>query len=212
MIEHILAIIYLFPWYVALDLIPWALLTILKHRFEKHFIFDNFSGNKYVDTILHSIEEEIIFRYFPYAYFGLPGVVVGSIIWGILHIYNRGITKQEKLLYLVYYISVSIFFIYAFIVDIFAPLFYHVLHNVMIDYMERKWLKKIEKSVKKSKYIKTTSEKISSSLPIPIGQTGEMKPVKVKIPMTLKYVKTTQEYTFYEPKEPIRFKYVKVKV
>jgi len=151
--------LYYFPWYVALVLIPMMVHVIIVRALGiTPDMFQSLNSvRSYLLSVLYfPLFEEMIFRGLPYLFFGTLGVVVGSTVWVLLHpawqiqfIYGR--LPRSKVVgfiasAIMYYGFNSVFYSMMWLSGAgFVAILYHMIHNgwlttgeVIVKYMKRK--------------------------------------------------------------------------
>lgn len=145
-------IIYYFPWYVGLVLVPMVIrVTIERAIGIRPETFEDIClpilGMSYetafktitLTVLYYPLFEELIFRGLPYFFFGWMGVVIGSTVWVLMHPawqlqYLSKYPLSKKIIFTLtstgYYVSNAIFYSMLWINDAgLVAILYHIIHN-----------------------------------------------------------------------------------
>jgi hypothetical protein len=104
--------------------------------------------------------EEVFFRGIPLALFGLPGLVIGSAVWALLHPVSqlqlvRGNPVSKKILFTIttsfYYACCAVFYSMVWLASGIVAFLYHSMHNALV--MLTEYLREVEPPWHKPKYI-----------------------------------------------------------
>jgi len=153
--EFLLKLAHYFPYYVALVLVPMIVRTILEdlilgiraEYFETHLRLHVSYEEAFKTFVLVSLYfplfEELVFRALPLNLFGLPGLVIGSAIWVLMHPawqlqYLSELPLSKKLAFTatctLYYSLNAIFYAIVWLNgDGLVALAYHMIHNTWIQ-------------------------------------------------------------------------------
>ena len=146
--------LYYFPWYVGLVLIPMAIrvtieraIGIRPETFEDRvnpLLPINMSYEAAFRTITitvfyYPLFEELLFRGLPYLFFGTLGVIIGSLVWVIMHPawqlqYLSAYPLRKKLIFTAtstgYYVANAVFYAMMWLNGAgLAAILYHIIHN-----------------------------------------------------------------------------------
>lgn len=141
--------VYYFPWYVGFVLVPMvirlAIERVMGVRSEVFYstIHSVSLESAFMEVVLavfyYPFFEELIFRGLPYLFFGFLGVVVGSLIWVVMHPawqlrYLSSFPLKKKVGFLLtsswYYSMNAVFYTIMWLNSAgLAAILYHMLHN-----------------------------------------------------------------------------------
>jgi hypothetical protein len=157
------AALQLFPLWLLLDLAPSVIAgaivsKVLKmpiHQIRRPVLFE--PGDTTWLTLIGPFFEELFFRGFPMLVLGgLPGLVIGSIVWIAAHIPSRytlveAYPRLKRAAYLITYVTVlilsSAFYITAWILNGATAILYHVIHNTIAVLATRRGGREKEKGI-----------------------------------------------------------------
>ena len=147
-------LLYYFPWYVGLVLIPMVIRVVIERAigirpemFESRITLPlpiNMSYETAFRTIAltvlyYPLFEELLFRGLPYMFFGLLGIVVGSTVWVIMHPawqlqYLSALPLRKKIVFTItsssYYVANAVFYSMMWLNGAgLAAILYHIIHN-----------------------------------------------------------------------------------
>jgi len=158
-------LIYYFPWYVGLVLIPMGIRVIIERSigirqemFEEK-AFPKISPLLPVDlsyedafrtitlTVLYfPLLEELVFRGLPYIFFGTLGVMIGSAVWVLMHPawqlqHISSLPLRKKLVFTVtstfYYSANAVFYSMMWLNGAgLAAILYHAIHNGWLTFAD----------------------------------------------------------------------------
>ncbi len=167
----------------AFDLPPSKPKTdILSVKYEDAFA-------SFVGTALYApLIEEIVFRAVPYAFLGLPGLLIGNAVWVLAHPswqlrYISGLKLKQKLAFtantVFYYVCAAIFFSLPWIQGYgLLAVLYHMFHNGVLTLggifreieLPAPWKKEEAEFFKESRGLKRKIEEVffKDTKPIPV--------------------------------------------
>jgi len=146
--------LYYFPWYVGLVLIPMvARVTIERavgirpETFEDRvspllpmdMSYEAAFRTITITVFYYPLFEELLFRGLPYLFFGTLGVVIGSVVWVVMHPawqlqYLSAYPLRKKIVFTLtssgYYVANAVFYSMMWLNGAgLAAILYHVIHN-----------------------------------------------------------------------------------
>jgi len=146
--------LYYFPWYVGLVLIPMAIrvtieraIGIRPETFEDrvnpllpiNMSYETAFRTITITVFYYPLFEELLFRGLPYLFFGTLGVIIGSLIWVLMHPawqlqYLSAYPLRKKLLFTAtstgYYAANAVFYGMMWLNGAgLAAILYHIIHN-----------------------------------------------------------------------------------
>lgn len=173
--------LYFFPWYVALTLVPALIHSLVVYKlglepesFEqsvyglfKRLLSGSYEG-AFRDLVLmvfyFPLFEELVFRGLPYLLFGLPGVVVGSFVWVLMHpawqlqyLSNRSLGKKLAftLSATAYYALTATFYSMVWLSGAgLVAILYHMFHNGWLTLADMAKRVELPAPWKKSRYVR----------------------------------------------------------
>ena len=165
--EAIYYFFYYLPGYLGLVLVP-AVIRVLAERAlgiriePVSSIHDYEAGFRsfVLHVLYYPFFEEVFFRGIPLALFGLPGLVIGSAVWALLHPVSqlqlvRGNPVSKKILFTIttsfYYACCAVFYSMVWLASGIVAFLYHSMHNALV--MLTEYLREVEPPWHKPKYI-----------------------------------------------------------
>jgi hypothetical protein len=159
--------LYFLPGYLGLVLVP-AVIRVLAERAlgiriePVSSIHDYEAGFRsfVLHVLYYPFFEEVFFRGIPLALFGLPGLIIGSTVWALLHPVSqlqlvRGNPVSKKILFTIttsfYYLCCAVFYSMVWLASGIVAFLYHSMHNALV--MLTEYLREVEPPWHKPKYI-----------------------------------------------------------
>ncbi|MEM1554591.1 MAG: CPBP family intramembrane glutamic endopeptidase [Thermoproteota archaeon] len=150
MLQILLAFIQYLPHYIFLVVIPSIIIGLLEKRLrliEDSIDHASAYSRFVISSLYFPIFEEILFRGLMFYFFGVPGLILGSITWILLHpawqlkLYNiadSGMKKLSFFLLRVMYYSLSAIFFGIIWLDGngVVAVIYHIFHNSLATITE----------------------------------------------------------------------------
>lgn len=146
--------IYYFPWYVGIVLIPMVIRVVVERAvgirpetFEGSQLWGTNLNASYesafravsITVLYYPLFEELLFRGLPYLFFGFLGVVLGSLVWVVMHPawqlqYLSAFPLRKKLIFTItsssYYALSAVFYGMMWVNGAgLAAILYHIIHN-----------------------------------------------------------------------------------
>ncbi len=156
--DVLIEIVYWFPWYVLLVLVPLAVRMAVERAIgirAEVFYYPPSTGAisyelAFADLVrtglYYPIFEELLFRGLPLFFFGVPGLIAASAVWVLLHPawqlrYLSGFPLWKKIVFTLttsgYYASSAILYSMMWLQGAGAiALVYHVGHNVVFTALD----------------------------------------------------------------------------
>ena len=147
-------LLYYFPWYVALVLVPMVIRVTVERAagirpetFESKITpllpidmsYEAAFRTITVTVLYYPLFEELLFRGLPYLFFGTIGVIIGSIVWVVMHPawqlqYLSSYPLRTKLLFTAtstgYYAANAAFYSMMWLNGAgLCAILYHIIHN-----------------------------------------------------------------------------------
>ena len=158
---------YYLPGYLGLVLVP-AVIRVLAERALGIRIEPVSSVHDYetgfrsfvLHVLYYPFFEEVFFRGIPLILFGLPGLIIGSAVWALLHPVSqlqlvRGNPVSKKVLFTIttsfYYACCAVFYSMVWLASGIVAFLYHSMHNALILLTE--YLREVELPWFKPRYI-----------------------------------------------------------
>ncbi|HID41660.1 MAG TPA: CPBP family intramembrane metalloprotease, partial [Pyrodictium sp.] len=151
--ELLLKLVYYFPYYVALVLVPMIVRVILEYyigvrpeHFERtwdlHTSYEQVFQTFVLTVLYFPLFEELVFSAIPLYLFGLTGLVIGSAVWVLMHPawqlqHVSDLSLPRKLAFTatctLYYSINSVFYAIIWLNgDGIIAIIYHMLHNAWL--------------------------------------------------------------------------------
>ena len=184
-------LLYYFPWYVGLVLVPMAIRVTIERAIgiRPETFEDRLSPLLPIDmsyeTAFRTITltvfyfplfEELLFRGLPYLFFGTLGVVMGSLIWVLMHPawqlqYLSAYPLRKKLVFTAtstgYYAANAIFYSMMWLNGAgLAAILYHIIHNGWLTLGDI--IKEIELPAPWKKYRYVRKQPVADEAPIKV--------------------------------------------
>ncbi|RLF08518.1 MAG: hypothetical protein DRJ60_00205 [Thermoprotei archaeon] len=147
--------LYYFPWYVGLVLIPMAIrvaveraIGIRPEAFEGKvsapllpfdMSYEVAFRTVTITALYYPLFEELLFRGLPYLFFGFLGVIIGSLVWVVMHPawqlqYLSAFPLRKKIIFTLtsssYYVANAVFYSMMWLDGAgLAAILYHIIHN-----------------------------------------------------------------------------------
>jgi len=197
-------LIYYFPWYVGLVLVPMIIRVVIEkaigitpEAFESRTFsilpldmsYESAFRTIALTVLYYPLFEELVFRGLPYFFFGLPGVVIGSFVWVVMHPawqlqYLSSYPSKKKLLFTftssMYYTCNAVFYGMMWVDGAgLTAILYHIIHNGWLTLGDM--IKEVELPTpwKRNKYVKQPlSEETPTTLKLFRLKKPSVKPVE----------------------------------
>jgi len=146
--------LYYFPWYVGLVLIPMVIRVVIEksigirpETFESrvspllpvNISYESAFRAVVITVLYYPLFEELLFRGLPYLFFSTIGVIIGSLIWVVMHPawqlqYLSALPLQKKIIFTTtssgYYAANAAFYSMMWLNGAgLVAILYHVIHN-----------------------------------------------------------------------------------
>ena len=147
--------LYYFPWYVGLVLIPMVIRVVVERAigirpetFEGkvsapllpfNMSYEAAFRTVTITVLYYPLFEELLFRGLPYLFFGFLGVVIGSLVWVVMHPawqlqYLSAFPPRKKIVFTItsssYYATNAVFYSMMWLNGAgLAAILYHIIHN-----------------------------------------------------------------------------------
>jgi len=235
-------IMYFFPWYVGLVLLPMvARIVVEKAIGIRPETFEDVSApllpfNMSYETAFRTITitafyyplfEELLFRGIPYLLFGFLGLVVGSTVWVIMHPawqlqYLSAFPLRKKLVFTFtstgYYVANAVFYGMMWLSGAgLAAILYHVIHNGWLTLVDI--IKEVELPTPWKKYKFIRRQPVGEESPPSFRLFRKLRLRKPKVekeeeqPLTFRFVvRKTAKSLFDEADEAKKFMFVQRKI
>ncbi len=162
-IDVIYYFIYYLPGYVGLVLVPAIIRALVERAFGIRSELGVSIEGKFTSFVLYVFYypffEEVFFRGVPLLLFGLPGLVIGSIVWALLHpVWQVQLVSylpvSKRILFIItstfYYLCAAVFYTLVWLGSGLVAFLYHSLHNGIIVLGE--FLREIEPPWRRIKF------------------------------------------------------------
>jgi membrane protease YdiL (CAAX protease family) len=219
--------IHYLPGYVGLVLVPAVIRVLIERALGIKIepvssIHDYEAGFRSVvlHVLYYPFFEEVFFRGIPLLLFGMPGLVVGSIVWALLHpvsqlqlVRNNPVSK--KILFTIttsfYYLCCAVFYSMVWLGSGVVAFLYHSMHNGLVVLTE--YLREIPPPWYKPRYItpQPVLPRIRTSKASPVARSTSPAGSE-EAPLTFIFVKPKSSLkSLREEEEGLEFLFIKRK-